>query len=98
MKIYCWLANTTLRSLIRDNKYVIEREQVIKLIRAIVEIGSERRANSTAGLGHVPLSEPIMRALISVAEHSEDPLRHICCETLVEIRKNIFFIAQLVSY
>ncbi|KAH8114744.1 Rapamycin-insensitive companion of mTOR, N-term-domain-containing protein [Phellopilus nigrolimitatus] len=70
------------KSLTRDNKYATEREQVVKLLRVVVEIGAERRS---AGLGHVPLAEPVMRALIAVAEHPEDPLRQICCETLVEI-------------
>ncbi|TDL23281.1 hypothetical protein BD410DRAFT_858667 [Rickenella mellea] len=74
------------KSLARDNKYAIEREQVIKLIRAIVEVGSERRApHTSAGSGTVPLSEAIMRALISVAEQVEDPFRNICCQTLIEI-------------
>lgn len=75
------------KSLARDNKYSGEREQVIKLIRTIIEVGAERRAmRMSAGLGRVPLSEPTMRALIAIAEHPEDPLRPICCETLVEIR------------
>lgn len=43
---------------------------------------------ASVGLGHVPLSEPIMRAMISVAEHVEDSLKLICCETLVEIRES----------
>lgn len=29
-----------------------------------------------------------MRAMISVAEHVEDSLKLICCETLVEIRES----------
>jgi hypothetical protein len=45
----------------------VGKEQAIKLIRAIVEIGSER-AESPG----VPLFEPIMRACIAVAEHAED--------------------------
>ena len=66
----------------------MEREQVIKLIRTMVEVGVERRQPfASAGSGTVPISESIMRALISVAEHSEDPLRQICCQTLSEIRQ-----------
>ena len=82
------LTITVSRSFARENKHAIEREQVVKLVRTIVEIGSERSSPfASAGLGRVPLTEPIMRAMISVAEHAEDSLRLICCETLVEIRK-----------
>ncbi|KII86754.1 hypothetical protein PLICRDRAFT_43412 [Plicaturopsis crispa FD-325 SS-3] len=75
------------KSLARDNKHAMEKEQVIKLIRAIVEIGSARRHThaAAAGLGTVPLSEPVMRAFIAVAEHPDDPFRPICIETLSEI-------------
>ncbi|CCL99718.1 uncharacterized protein FIBRA_01740 [Fibroporia radiculosa] len=74
------------KSLSRDNKHAIEKEQVIKLIRAIVEIGSERRApGGGAGCGAVPLSNAVMRALIAVAESIEDPFRLISVQTLTEI-------------
>jgi rapamycin-insensitive companion of mTOR len=77
----------TFRSLARDNKHAAEKEQVIKLIRAIVEIGSEKRGDHAApGLGTVPLSEAVMRALVAVAEHPEDPFKSICILTLTEIR------------
>ncbi|OCH89904.1 hypothetical protein OBBRIDRAFT_793801 [Obba rivulosa] len=74
------------KSLSRDNKHTVEKEQVIKLIRAIVEIGSERQVpSSPVGAGTVPLSEAIMRAFIAVAESPEDPFRPICVQTLAEI-------------
>ena len=74
------------KSLSRDNKYAAEREQALKFIRAIIDVGSERSApHMFAGLGRVPLSEPVMRALIAIAEHPEDPFRQICLETLAEI-------------
>ena len=77
-----------MRSLTRDNKHATEREQAVKLIRTIVEVGAERRdPHMSAGLGRVPLSESVMRALIAIAEHTEDPLCQISCETLVEIRE-----------
>lgn len=76
------------KSLSRDSKYAVEKEQVIKLIRAIVEIGSERRrpgaANACAS-GAVPLSSAVMRAVIAVAESTDDPFRPICLQTLTEI-------------
>lgn len=66
----------------------MEKEQVIKLIRAIVEIGSERRrpgaANACAS-GAVPLSSAVMRSVIAVAESADDPFRPICLQTLTEI-------------
>ncbi|KIY45635.1 hypothetical protein FISHEDRAFT_66904 [Fistulina hepatica ATCC 64428] len=75
-----------IKSLIRDNKNAAEKEQAIKLIRALVEVGTVRSDRPTAGsAGVVPLSEPIMRALIAVAEHLEDPFRPICIQTLTEI-------------
>lgn len=76
------------KSLNRDSKYVVEKEQVIKLIRTIVDIGTIRHdlPSSTGGsVGVVPLSEPVMRAFIAVAEHVEDPFRPICILTLTEI-------------
>ena len=76
------------RSLSRDNKYSIEKAQAIKLIRTIVEICSDGR-DSTAHAGSILLSEPVMRALIAVAEHMEDPFRLICVQTLAEISKSM---------
>ncbi|KAI0073477.1 hypothetical protein K474DRAFT_1666532 [Panus rudis PR-1116 ss-1] len=73
------------KSLARDNKHIVEKEQVIKLIRAMVEIGSEKRSPHAVGSGTVPLSEAIMRAVIAIAEQPEDPLKPICIQTLTEI-------------
>ena len=90
-----------MRSLTRDNKCSGEREQALKLIRAFVEIGSERRTpQAPAGLGKVPLSETVMRALIAIAEHPEDTLNLITCQTLHEIRTYYIYrtpIAFLIS-
>ncbi|KAI0789744.1 Rapamycin-insensitive companion of mTOR, N-term-domain-containing protein [Abortiporus biennis] len=74
------------RSLARDNKHSVEKEQVIKLLRAMVEIGSQRKSpHGGVALGCVPLSDPIMRAMVAVAEHPDDPFKHICVQTLAEI-------------
>ncbi|CDO75419.1 hypothetical protein BN946_scf184916.g3 [Trametes cinnabarina] len=74
------------RTLSRDNKYTVEKEQVIKLIRTIVDIGSERHSpHPGIGSGSVPLSDAVMRALIAVAEYPEDPFKSICIQTLTEI-------------
>lgn len=76
-----------IRTLTRDNKHAIEKEQAIKLIRAIVEIGTVRSESPVSnGTGIVPLSEAVMRTVIAVAEHPEDPFRLICIQTLSEIR------------
>ncbi|KAG7088365.1 hypothetical protein E1B28_012368 [Marasmius oreades] len=74
------------RSLHRDNKFAAEKEQVIKLLRTIVEVGtSGQEMQNGDDCGIVPLSEPVMRALVAVAEHTEDPFRLICIETLAEL-------------
>ncbi|KDQ62311.1 hypothetical protein JAAARDRAFT_30208 [Jaapia argillacea MUCL 33604] len=73
------------KSLARDNKHAIEKEQVIKLIRAIVEIGSEKRDPRGTGARSIPLSEPVMRAFIAIAEQPDDPFKPICVQTLAEI-------------
>ncbi|KAH9889877.1 Rapamycin-insensitive companion of mTOR, N-term-domain-containing protein [Cubamyces lactineus] len=74
------------KTLSRDNKHSVEKEQVIKLIRAIVDLGSERHlSHSGIGSGSVPLSDAVMRALIAVAEYPEDPFKPICVQTLTEI-------------
>ncbi|KIM43166.1 hypothetical protein M413DRAFT_443978 [Hebeloma cylindrosporum] len=75
-----------LKALLRDNKHAVEKEQVIKLIRIIVEVGTVRRdPEMKSGPGSVPISEAVMRSIIAVAEHPEDPFRLICIQTLAEI-------------
>ncbi|KAJ6585048.1 Rapamycin-insensitive companion of mTOR, N-term-domain-containing protein [Mycena capillaripes] len=75
-----------IKSLTRDNKHTMEKEQVIKLIRTIVEVGTVRNEfRGAGGCGTVPLSGAVMRAFVAVAEHAEDPFRMICIQTLAEI-------------
>ncbi|QRV92421.1 STE16 protein [Ceratobasidium sp. AG-Ba] len=73
----------------RDSKHGIEKESALLLIRKIVEVGSNSRTESTTkpGLGprHAAVSEAVVRALIAIADHPDDPLRHICLLTLAEI-------------
>ncbi|KAI0304497.1 Rapamycin-insensitive companion of mTOR, N-term-domain-containing protein [Multifurca ochricompacta] len=73
------------RSLALDNKHTVEKEQVIKLIRAIVTIGSQNDSNRASCTGTVPLSERVMRAFIAVAEQLDDPFRFVAIQTLTEI-------------
>lgn len=40
--------------------------------------------------GSVQLSEVVVRSIIAVAEHVEDPFRLVCIETLTEIRAYTF--------
>lgn len=44
-----------------------------------------RDAETKSGPGVVPISETVMRAIVAVAEHPEDPFRLICIQTLAEI-------------
>ncbi|CDU24676.1 related to protein ste16 [Sporisorium scitamineum] len=77
------------RTLIRDNRFELEKIQAIKLIRAIMELAALR------SIGTAPdrlaldledlLSSGVVRALAAVAEHPEDKLRNICLETLAEL-------------
>ena len=81
-------SHLSIRSLTLDNKNTVEKEQVIKLIRAIVEIGSHRVESQTPSTsGKVMLSESVMRAFVAVAEQPDDPFKNICVQTLAEIRK-----------
>lgn len=74
------------RSLALDNKHTVEKEQVIKLIRTIVAIGSQRKDSHNASCaGTVPLSERVVRAFIAVAEQPDDPFRSVAIQTLAEI-------------
>ncbi|RXW24422.1 hypothetical protein EST38_g1410 [Candolleomyces aberdarensis] len=77
-----------IKSLQRDNKHAIEKEQAIKLIRTIIEVGTTRKSasiSSGASSGAVQLSEAVMRAFIALAEHPEEPFRPVCIQTLTEI-------------
>ena len=76
------------RSLSRDNKHLAEKEQAFLLVRAFTDVGSERRPpNVPAGCATVPLREPVVRAVVAIAEHEEDPFRSMALELLTEIRE-----------
>ena len=80
---YATWVNWFFRSLLRDNKHAVEKEQVAKLVRAVIEVGTLR--DSGARTGVIPLSETVMRSVIAVAEHADDPFRPIFIQTLAEI-------------
>ncbi|KAI0036452.1 Rapamycin-insensitive companion of mTOR, N-term-domain-containing protein [Vararia minispora EC-137] len=74
------------KSLTQDKQHTVEKEQAIKLIRAIIEIGAQRHDTEIVqGAAKVPLSEAVMRAFVAVAEQADDPFKNICVETLAEI-------------
>lgn len=106
------------RTFTRDAKCVHEREQALRLIRAVITLpvppppsrpASRRRRSShsrprsshsrqaSASVQEqvhvfkiileqrVPLTDGIMRSIVSVAENQDDALRTICMQTLIEI-------------
>ncbi|RUS19260.1 hypothetical protein BC937DRAFT_87759 [Endogone sp. FLAS-F59071] len=62
------------RALTRDQHHEAEREQALKLVRAFIEVGA---------VGYV--TQGIMRAVVAIAEQSDDKLRNMCLETIAEI-------------
>ena len=64
-----------LRSLIKDRKADVEREQALKFVRAFLDVKNGVRE----------LSRAVVRTIAAVAEHVDDRLRPICLETLAEI-------------
>jgi rapamycin-insensitive companion of mTOR len=72
------------------------------LIRKVVEVGSKHPTKADTGtkgkgvgLGSAPVSEAVIRALIAVADHPEDPLRFVCLLTLAEIGQCVRFLVEL---
>lgn len=63
------------RSLIKDNKADVEREQALKFVRAFIDVKDGVRE----------LSRAVVRTIAAVAEAPEERLRPICLETLAEI-------------
>ncbi|SPO40478.1 related to protein ste16 [Pseudozyma flocculosa] len=77
------------RTTIRDNRFDVEREQALKLIRTVMELAALRTVNSAPDRLAPDLQDllapGVVRALAAVAEDGEDKLRHICLETLAEL-------------
>lgn len=65
----------TVFSLVKDNRSNMEREQALKFVRAFLDVKNGVRE----------LSLPVVRTLVSIAEHQDDRLRNICIMTLTEI-------------
>lgn len=66
---------TNCRSLIKDRKADLEREQALKFVRAFLDIKDGIREVSRA----------VVRTIVAIAEQGDDRLRPICLETLAEI-------------
>ncbi|KAL9009230.1 MAG: hypothetical protein Q9173_005721 [Seirophora scorigena] len=62
-------------SLVKDSKANIEREQALKFVRAFLDVKG----------GVHELSNPVLRTLVSVAEHHDDRLRNMSILTLLEL-------------
>lgn len=62
-------------SLVKDSKANIEREQALKFVRAFLDVKG----------GIHELSNPVLRTVVSVAEHHEDRLRNMSILTLLEL-------------
>lgn len=99
----------------RDAKAINEREQALRLLRAIIVLPlpkpgdrpssrrdghsrtGSRQGNPYSANGYgtelcaetlkrkVALTDGMVRALVSIAENPDDPMRIICMETLIEI-------------
>lgn len=69
-----WLTGPC-RSLIKDRKSDVEREQALKFVRAFLEVKDGVREVSRA----------VVRTIAALAEDAEERLRPICLETLAEI-------------
>ncbi|PWN49565.1 hypothetical protein IE53DRAFT_388192 [Violaceomyces palustris] len=87
------------RSLVRDGRFEAEKEQALKLVRSIMELGASRTVNAAPDRFTTDLNDLIgsgvVRTIAAVAENSEDKLRHLCLETLAELA--IFDIRLLVK-
>ena len=66
---------TSSRSLTKERKADVEREQALKFVRAFIDVKG----------GTAMIARAIVRTIAAVAEHSEDRLRSMCLETLAEI-------------
>ncbi|KAI9096093.1 Rapamycin-insensitive companion of mTOR, N-term-domain-containing protein [Phlyctochytrium arcticum] len=64
-----------MRSLTRDQRYDVEREQSLKLIRAFVDVSG----------GAKLLPQSLVRMLVALSEQVDDKFRAICVETLCEL-------------
>jgi rapamycin-insensitive companion of mTOR len=75
------------RTFTRDAKHLTEKTQCLKLVRSLLSLSTviSPASSSSSGRGRIPLSDAIVRTLVSVAENADDAFKGICLETLAEI-------------
>ena len=74
------------RTFLRDHRFDQEREQALKLVRAIMEAASGLFGSSPVDAALQDfLDIGVIRSLVAIAEHHEDKLRTISLETLGEL-------------
>lgn len=62
-------------SLCRDHRFEVEKEQALRLIRALLSLPDTDR----------PVPASVIRAIVAIAENLEEKLRIACLETLGEL-------------
>lgn len=72
------------RALEREQRYLWERMQALKLCRQVMEVAPES------------LSRTVVMALVSIAEFPEDDFRKVCLDTLKEL--GMFFPSYLLNF
>ncbi|CAO1616039.1 unnamed protein product [Sympodiomycopsis kandeliae] len=77
------------RSLLRDNRCTLEKEQALRLFRAIVESHCDLTEDQTLASPSLAedhcLTEGMVRAVVATSENNEDKMKDIYLETLVEL-------------
>ncbi|KAJ3219964.1 hypothetical protein HK099_004488 [Clydaea vesicula] len=71
----CNIEILIVRTLTRNERYDIEREQAIRLIRACIDVSG----------GGKLIPQSVVRVLISIAEQPDEKWKPICIETLCEL-------------
>lgn len=74
----CVLTLFLSRALLREDDLALEREQALKLIRALMATAQDTPM-------HVLIPEGLVRTMAAIAFEPSDPLYHACVETLVEL-------------
>lgn len=67
-------------SLSRDHKFEVEKEQALRLVRLLLSLPDADR----------PVPPSVIRAIVAIAENTEEKLRLASLETLGELRASPF--------
>lgn len=74
-----------MRSLLRDRSCLFEREQALKLIRAVLELPFFGLCGVDGPSTNTVISEGTVRAIVAAAESVDDPMRQVYIQTLAEL-------------